>query len=184
MAKVKMPCGQMNKNGELCKNLGLHMDVVGLPGMVRPCKKHMTEEWNRLWGYAMLAWNHGKMTGLQVAREEQGRISDAAQERLKTNVKVLEHKVERLTSERDSAREMAAQRSGSSAGVRKETVMGFQIVEVSGYAYEWTGKEKLRVGDRVKLPGNWVSPSGWEGVVGRLGSDYTGKMARVVRKLG
>lgn len=54
------------------------------------------------------------------------------------------------------------------------------------YAYHFdplAGELPLNVGDRVELPPNQVQEEGSSGTVIRLGSDYSGPMRAIVRKL-
>jgi hypothetical protein len=56
------------------------------------------------------------------------------------------------------------------------------------YSYLWRiqpeeGRMPLQVGDRVEVPANWLNPDGSSGTVAELGSDYTGQMAEIVRKI-
>lgn len=58
-----------------------------------------------------------------------------------------------------------------------------QFVTVGRYAYRWTGTTRIKVGDRVLLPGNYVRPEPFEGVVTELGSDYDGTHADILKIL-
>ena len=57
-----------------------------------------------------------------------------------------------------------------------------QIVMVGNYTYAWHGDTKLKVGDVVVLPPNWLFDHETEGTVTALGSSYTGPLTRI-RKL-
>jgi len=64
---------------------------------------------------------------------------------------------------------------------------GRQVVEVDGYAYTWSGAEPLEVGDRVLLPGNWLSslksgPGPFSGTVSQIGTSYTGTLSQIIRR--
>ena len=65
-------------------------------------------------------------------------------------------------------------------------------VEIMGamrpYTYAWyydpiLGELPLALGDRVELPPNQVQEEGSSGKVCRLGSDYSGDMKAIVRKI-
>ena len=69
-----------------------------------------------------------------------------------------------------------------------------QVVQVSmmgttrKYTYSWVfdpveGGEPLAIGDKVELPPNQVQAEGSSGTVTALGSDYTGPMKSIVRKI-
>lgn len=62
---------------------------------------------------------------------------------------------------------------------------GDQVVEVGRYAYRWGGNPPLEVGERVRLPQNWLSevrsgPGTYEGVVAKLGATYRGQLSRIL----
>ena len=69
-------------------------------------------------------------------------------------------------------------------GTRVYEMDGDQVVSVGRYAYRWGGPP-LTVGDRVRLPENWLSrkkdgPGTWVGVITELGTTYTGPLAFIV----
>lgn len=66
-------------------------------------------------------------------------------------------------------------------------------VEILGskrkYTYGWVfdpteGGVPLKVGDKVEIPPNQVQAEGSSATVAALGSDYTGPMKSIVRKIG
>ena len=66
-----------------------------------------------------------------------------------------------------------------------------QVVEVSirpgsQWAYRWTGRTPLKVGDRVAVPARPDRPMHqyieWVGPVVKLGSDYDGPLRKIIRK--
>lgn len=71
---------------------------------------------------------------------------------------------------------------------RTVTAAGEQLVVVDGrLTYRWAG-EPLKVGDRVLLPGNWLSEvkygrGPFPGTVTALGSSYQGELSSVLRKI-
>jgi hypothetical protein len=71
---------------------------------------------------------------------------------------------------------------------RTVTTAGEQVVVVDGrLTYRWAG-EALKVGDRVLLPGNWLSEMKYgrgpfSGTVTGLGSSYQGELSPVLRKI-
>lgn len=71
---------------------------------------------------------------------------------------------------------------------RTVTAAGEQLVVVDGrLTYRWAG-EPLKVGDRVLLPGNWLSGvkygrGPFPGTVTALGSSYQGELSSVLRKI-
>lgn len=70
---------------------------------------------------------------------------------------------------------------GTSDPSLRTHIGGDQIVRCGRYAYRWRGAEPLKLGDRVQLPGNWVSPDGWEATVTGFGTTYQGSIEAVVR---
>lgn len=71
-------------------------------------------------------------------------------------------------------------------GPRLEDERGRQLVTVNGgMAYAWSGAARLKVGEKVWLPGNWTT--GHEpfiGIVTRLGSTYRGSHVPITGHAG
>lgn len=64
---------------------------------------------------------------------------------------------------------------------RTHDTAGHQIVRCGNYAYVWTGRPALKVGDVVRLPPNWLFNEMFDEAVTALGTDYLGALAEVVK---
>ncbi|PYC77336.1 hypothetical protein C7C46_19025 [Streptomyces tateyamensis] len=101
---------------------------------------------------------------------EQGSKSGAASAKLK--IEWLERRVKELEQQLDDA-------------TRIYDLDGDQVVQVGRYAYRWRGGEPLEVGDRVRIPENYVSrlkdgPGPTIGVVTALGTTYRGDLSVII----
>lgn len=80
-------------------------------------------------------------------------------------------------------------RSQTKGPFRTHDEQGQQIVQVSfpasykTYCYTAPDGVTLAVGDLVRVPGNQVNPEGSNALVRRLGSEYCGEIAQLVRKI-
>lgn len=57
-----------------------------------------------------------------------------------------------------------------------------QFVTINtGMAYKWTGTEPLKIGDKVRLPGNWTTEfQDFVGEVTSLTSDWPGRHVEIL----
>jgi len=106
-----------------------------------------------------LGWNSGRESGARFAAE---------------HTQQLTQRVKELEAQLDAERHLYE-------------LEGDQLVEVDGYAYRWSGPDRLAVGDRVVLPQNWISklkhgPGPFAGQVTMLGTKYRGDIARILRR--
>lgn len=173
----KVQCGVENKNGSMCKLEGLSLEYM-IAGLSLPCKRHRTEEdetklsvLKRVYGSG---FRDGTEQAVKEARKREGYLNN--------RIGVLQSRVAEVEKS-NNALYKEKQRRASSTSFRTHTVAGNQIVEVEGYAYEWRGQGKLKVGDEIRLPGNYFSPGGWTGKVSSIGSDYTGSMSSATRRV-
>lgn len=61
------------------------------------------------------------------------------------------------------------------------TAGGKQIVSIGDIAYTWGGRDRLKVGDTVRLPGNWTTGfEVWHGQVTAMGTYYDGELVDVL----
>lgn len=125
-------------------------------GYLPACKLHSTPD--------ELALNEVLVT-VERAGYKNGR--DSAKGASELELKHLKDKVKKLEQQEDDRD-------------RIFSVGGDQLVEVEGYAYRWSGPKPLVVGDRVRLPANYISPRGWSGLVTKLGSRWKGEHARIL----
>jgi hypothetical protein len=75
------------------------------------------------------------------------------------------------------------------SGTRYVTAEGAMIVQVvfdtggHRYAYACPVGESYKIGDRVAVPANFVSPDGGEAVIVGVGTDYGGELSVIKGKL-
>lgn len=145
-------CGHLKGNGEPCQA------ILWSPG-VYACGHHETDvDRARRKG-----WQEGRDWGHDLHKNayEDGRKAG---------------RNDLLREQADKEREAERQRNW-----RETTADGMQIVRCGrGYAYIWPGETPLSVGDRVRLPGNWLFSSPFEDEVTGLGSDYQGPLSWIL----
>jgi hypothetical protein len=128
------------------------------------CGIHATEQDRAVAAAYQRGWSEGFRQGSTSG-------SSVAQ----TKIEWLERRVADLEQQLDGAQ-------------RYFEIGGDQVVEVGRYAYRWHGRPPLVVGERVVLPGNWVSalksgPGTFEDVVTKLGATYRGELAYIVKRV-
>lgn len=118
-----------------------------------PCKRHRTEDDNKVISWLEQAEKHGESVGANSVKQ-----TARSEARKEFESKPCKH-------------------------INTKDFQGRQLIKVStGYTYYWTGDAPLRVGESVILPGSEYRPGFWEDVVTSLGSDYVGPTKQVVRK--
>lgn len=89
-----------------------------------------------------------------------------------------------LLRDRIDQLERKANKWKTRAKLRHEDHLGRQLVTVDEkLGYAWAGSEPLAVGDKVRLPGNWVRPDGWVGEVTALGSTWEGDFVSILGRV-
>ncbi|MFB7374182.1 hypothetical protein ACFC0D_30535 [Streptomyces sp. NPDC056222] len=128
------------------------------------CKIHTTDHEKQL----VDAYEQGLRAGREEGRRQEQQTADIRVENLERQVRTLEEKLDTQN--------------------RRFEIDGHQCVTVGRYAYVWTGPGRLKVGDRVLLPENYVSalrqgPGPQPGTVTALGSTYTGTHSKILSRL-
>lgn len=143
-------CGRPTRAGTPCQFPGFKAGDQQLP-----CRRHQTEEDQ--------AFIRGYEVGRTEARERYEAIAAWERQSQERRIETLEERLADATL----------------PPVRTHTERGEQIVELSGYAYAWSGRP-LEVGDVVEQPPNDFMPA-LTRTVTKVGSRYRGPLRRITR---